>query len=254
MKKTLISTRSLVFFMDWVSDEKQKKASEKLHLVRFSCVHWRCGFFNLTCIDSTRTRRQYQAFGCSTQLINISFSSHSLLSYFQIYFTYLYWVSIAWIVFCIVDIVRHKRKLHTHLAGISKLDSNRMPMNIFSKHHDEKLASMPQFNLELINHSDNDESHSNKSILDADSQSSDGLSSLMARPRNVLMRRQVLDPTGTHTLRNYVSHRKDTIVQRIIGYNYDDHSTAGGLYIRVGTGSKKSVIKCVRMKSFSFCI
>ncbi|CAF1605495.1 unnamed protein product, partial [Adineta ricciae] len=153
-----------------------------------------------------------------------------------IYFTYLYWVSIAWIVFCIIDIVRHKRKLHIHLAGINKLDSNRMPMNIFCKHHDGKLAPMPQFNLELINHSDNEESHSNKSTLDDDSQSSDGLSSLMARPRNVLMRRQVLDPTGTHTLRNYVSHRKDTIVQRIIGYNYDDHSTAGGLYIRVGTG------------------
>jgi hypothetical protein len=52
------------------------------------------------------------------------------------------------------------------------------------------------------------------------------------------MRRQTLDPNGRHTLRHYVSHRKDTIVQRVIGYNYDDHSTAGGLYIRVGIGSK----------------
>lgn len=183
---------------------------------------------------------------------NISFPSYSLLFSFQIYFTYLYWVSIAWIVFCIVDIVRHKRKLHTHLAGINKLDSNRMPMNIFCKHHGGKLASMPQFNLELLHHSDNDESNSNKSISDGGSRSSDDLSSLMPRPHNVLMRRQVLDPTGTHTLRNYVSHRKDTIVQRIIGYNYDDHSTAGGLYIRVGTGSKKNETKWLPMKSFLF--
>ncbi|UJR22573.1 hypothetical protein I4U23_025620 [Adineta vaga] len=156
-----------------------------------------------------------------------------------IYFTYLYWVSIAWIVFCIVDIVRHKRKLHTHLTGINKLDSNPMKMNIFQKHHDLKLNSIPQFNLELFNNSDDDEeTHSIKSTLNDDIQSSqsDNLSSVMARPRNILMRRQVLDPTGTHTLRNYVSHRKDAIVQRIIGYNYDDHSTAGGLYIRVGIG------------------
>ena len=56
--------------------------------------------------------------------------------------------------------------------------------------------------------------------------------------RNVLTRRHALDPGGVHNLRSYMRHRKDSIVQRVIGYNYDDHSTAGGLYIRVGIGSK----------------
>jgi hypothetical protein len=55
--------------------------------------------------------------------------------------------------------------------------------------------------------------------------------------RDVLTRRPALDPGGVHNLRNYVRHRKDSIVQRVIGYNYDDQSTAGGLYIRVGIGS-----------------
>ena len=56
--------------------------------------------------------------------------------------------------------------------------------------------------------------------------------------RDAETRRHALVPGAAHTLRNYVRHRKDTIVQRVIGYNYDDNSTAGGLYIRVGIGSK----------------
>jgi hypothetical protein len=56
--------------------------------------------------------------------------------------------------------------------------------------------------------------------------------------RDVLRRRPALDPGGAYNLRTYVRHRKDSIVQRVIGYNYDDHSTAGGLYIRVGIGSR----------------
>jgi len=56
--------------------------------------------------------------------------------------------------------------------------------------------------------------------------------------RDVTTRRRALDPGDVHNLRSYVRHRKDSIVQRVIGYNYDDHSTAGGLYIRVGIGSK----------------
>jgi len=60
--------------------------------------------------------------------------------------------------------------------------------------------------------------------------------------RDVLTRRPALDPGAMHNLRSYVRHRKDSIVQRVIGYNYDDHSTAGGLYIRVGIGSKMKII------------
>lgn len=60
-------------------------------------------------------------------------------------------------------------------------------------------------------------------------------------PRDVLTRRHALDAGGVHHLRSYMRIRKNSIVQRVIGYNYDDHSTAGGLYIRVGIGSKRSL-------------
>lgn len=60
----------------------------------------------------------------------------------------------------------------------------------------------------------------------------------IVRTRSVLNRRHALDLGGVHHLRSYVRHRKNSIVQRVMGYNYDDHSTAGGLYIRVGIGSK----------------
>ncbi|CAF1426397.1 unnamed protein product [Adineta steineri] len=164
-----------------------------------------------------------------------------------IYFTYLYWVSICWIIFCIIDIVRHKRKLGIHSERIDKLDSNRIRSKMFQKHQDFKLSPTPQFNLQIFDNSDDDDNNAEEndeinSTVNKDNESSqdnqslDNLSSLIGRPFNVLMRRQILDPSGTQTLRNYVSHRKDTIVQRVIGYNYDDHSTAGGLYIRVGIG------------------
>jgi hypothetical protein len=51
-------------------------------------------------------------------------------------------------------------------------------------------------------------------------------------------RRHALDSTETHHLKTYIRRRKNSIVQHVIGYNYDDDSTAGGLYTRVGIGSK----------------
>ena len=62
--------------------------------------------------------------------------------------------------------------------------------------------------------------------------------------RDTLFRRHALDVSDTQNLKSYVRYRRDSIVQHVIGYNYDDHSTAGGLYTRVGIGSK--------MTEFSF--
>lgn len=55
--------------------------------------------------------------------------------------------------------------------------------------------------------------------------------------RDALTRRRALDIAETQDLKIYMRHRRDSIVQHVIGYNYDDHSTAGGLYTRVGIGS-----------------
>jgi len=144
-----------------------------------------------------------------------------------------------------------------------------------SNEQDLNLESTPHFNLQLFDDSDefqsddnineihkerretisskqtedNDDDDDDNNILHnsrSKSQSLDNIStksSVIMRKsinptRDVLTRRHALDPGAIHNLRSYVRHRKDSIVQRVIGYNYDDHSTAGGLYIRVGIGSK----------------
>ncbi|CAF2681587.1 unnamed protein product [Rotaria sp. Silwood2] len=56
--------------------------------------------------------------------------------------------------------------------------------------------------------------------------------------RDILTRRRALDPAEKHNLIAYVRHRRESIFQHVIGYNYDDNSIVGGLYTRVGIGSK----------------
>ncbi|CAF0789140.1 unnamed protein product [Rotaria sp. Silwood1] len=203
----------------------------------------------------------------------------------EVYFTYLYWISIGWITFCIIDIVRHRHKFDINSKAINRLDSNHKP------HHNPNLRLLdnkrravpfneqisqlpppPSFNLQLFDDSDEFQSENNddennheqnetssfkpvqddddddddksfrptnrksQSLEDLSSKSSDVLRKRYDRTRSALSRRLALDPGGVHNLRTYVRHRKDSIVQRVMGYNYDDHSTAGGLYIRVGIG------------------
>ncbi|CAF1217232.1 unnamed protein product [Adineta steineri] len=204
----------------------------------------------------------------------------------EVYFTYLYWVSIFWIIFCMFDIVHHRRKLAINASTIDKLDMHLIPKpptdlrlartKKMSTMSDEEMPKAPYFNLQLFDDSDEFQSeihddtnhnqrHATNSITpvhdDDDDDDNDGVhgalsftrhksqsldnlstrSSVSMRKhtdttRDVLSRRLALDPGAAHHLRNYVRHRKDSIVQRVIGYNYDDHSTAGGLYIRVGIG------------------
>ncbi|CAF3436928.1 unnamed protein product [Rotaria socialis] len=205
----------------------------------------------------------------------------------EIYFTYLYWVSILWIVFCIIDIVRHRHKFEISAKAINKLDLNHPPAHsahsplssgkqkeVSPNQHITQTTAVPSFNLQLFDDSDefqsenndddehtnehheanvvkqshnrDDEDYDDKSLrpLSEKSRSLDNLSMKSSaemrkrytRARSVLNRRHALDPGGVHNLRSYVRHRKDSIVQRVMGYNYDDNSTAGGLYIRVGIG------------------
>ncbi|CAF1024461.1 unnamed protein product [Rotaria sp. Silwood1] len=76
-----------------------------------------------------------------------------------------------------------------------------------------------------------------------ESNSSDNLSdrsstekSSLNTARDILARRHALDSIEKHDLRVYVRQRRNSIVQHVIGYNYDDNSLVGGLYTRVGIG------------------
>ncbi|CAF2954752.1 unnamed protein product [Rotaria sp. Silwood2] len=59
--------------------------------------------------------------------------------------------------------------------------------------------------------------------------------------RDILTRRRALDPAEKHNLIAYVRHRRESIFQHVIGYNYDDNSIVGGLYTRVGIGSEDTL-------------
>ena len=211
------------------------------------------------------------------------------------YYTYLYCVSIIWIVFCIFDITHHHRKLKSDDKKSKHADEEQMPIRSGNLHlfkikprspstNDPMTNSSttPHFNLQLFDDSDefqsDDEQKKNNSVklLNVDDDEDDegdreednihltrskslslgnlSTKSSMLIRRNLYVRRAAMDPGEMHHLRNYVQHRKDSIVQRVIGYNYDDHSTAGGLYIRVGIGSKERENDTMKKRIFFFFV
>ncbi|CAF2537011.1 unnamed protein product [Rotaria sp. Silwood2] len=155
---------------------------------------------------------------------------------------------------------KHYRSLVIFIGGVSLSISH---------------AIVPTWEAEIIKHltelklfdeseksqlGDNDEAqlekNSNESVTDKEealsfrgrrikSDSSDNLLDRLsiAKPtmdtvRDILTRRRALDPAEKHNLIAYVRHRRESIFQHVIGYNYDDNSIVGGLYTRVGIGSK----------------
>ncbi|CAF1300975.1 unnamed protein product, partial [Didymodactylos carnosus] len=172
----------------------------------------------------------------------------------EVYFTFLYWLSIFWMLFFIFDIVRHRRKInlnsnkskigsHLNINGpvgrgdIFKAIAKTTPYFDLKLFDDVKLDETQENNLSLSDqHTDDDDNGGEleKSLEDVSSPIKQTVH--YQRSRNTDDRRLALDKGGISNLRAYIRHRKDSIVQRVIGYNYDDKSTAGGLYIRVGTG------------------
>ncbi|CAF1599151.1 unnamed protein product [Rotaria magnacalcarata] len=194
----------------------------------------------------------------------------------EIYFTYLYWVSIIWIIFCIIDIVRHRRKVQIPKGTLNRLNSNQIscysdtarirqkkliltspeitpePMiapsikiAVLDDPAKDQLNDANDFRVEtssdqvFIEHDETislcDDRIESNSLDNSENQS------LVAKPlidttRDILTRRRALDVTGKHDLQAYVRHRRSSIVQHVIGYNYDDNSIVGGLYTRVGIG------------------
>ncbi|CAF1261717.1 unnamed protein product [Rotaria sordida] len=78
--------------------------------------------------------------------------------------------------------------------------------------------------------------HSKLNSLDNVSHQSLGTKSPIDTTRDIFTRRRALDPIEQHDLKTYIHHRKNSIVQHVIGYNYDDNFIVSGLYTRVGIG------------------
>jgi hypothetical protein len=176
-----------------------------------------------------------------------------------------------------MDIIHHRRRVKAPASTLSRLVSNHIgsineahlaqnKLPSISLETNRHLSLTPYTNLQTfeegeedqLNENHNEEPeiipneqptdnqntlsfhdhHTKSKSLDDVSHQSSVTKSPIDTTRDVLDRRRALTTTQEHSLRTYVRHRKNSIVQHVIGYNYDDNSSVGGLYTRVGIGSK----------------
>jgi len=192
--------------------------------------------------------------------------------------------------FCIIDINHHRRKVKIPTNNLNRLTSNQISLTRDVRLAQNKRTSTvseasqessitPCSNLQLFEACDEDQLNDNndneqpeitpnKQSQDNEHRvsfhdhrdkpnSSENLAprlSAMDSTRSVLTRRHALAPTEKQDLRTYMRRRRNSIVQHVIGYNYDDNSSVGGLYTRVGIGSKlnKSILVIVGRLNGSF--
>ncbi|CAF4223519.1 unnamed protein product [Rotaria sordida] len=99
-----------------------------------------------------------------------------------------------------------------------------------SEINDNKLSIDNNDTFSFCNH------HSKLNPLDNLSRRSVVIKSPTDTTRDIFTRRRALDPIKQYDLKTYIHHRKNSIVEHVIGCNYDDNSIVGGLYTRVGIG------------------
>ncbi|CAF3927113.1 unnamed protein product [Rotaria sordida] len=85
-----------------------------------------------------------------------------------------------------------------------------------------------------LDDNDNEQSEINGNILSTDNNDTFSFRDHHNTTRDIFTRRRALDPIEQYDLKTYIHHRKNSIVQHVIGYDYDDNSIVGGLYTRVG--------------------
>ncbi len=155
--------------------------------------------------------------------------------------------------FCIIDIIHHRNKVKIPTNTL-----NRLVLEV-----NQESLTTPNMNLKFFDTCEEDQLNENDQteIIENEnpfhrvtSENGSCRSSALDTTRDVLTRRHALDSTEKQDLRIYMRHRRDSIVQHVIGYNYDDNSIVGGLYTRVGIGSKikKKDIYHIEMNYFSF--
>ncbi|CAF3949591.1 unnamed protein product [Rotaria sordida] len=99
-----------------------------------------------------------------------------------------------------------------------------------SEINDKKLSIDNNDTFSLCNH------HSKLNPLGNLSRRSVVIKSPTDTTRDIFTRRRALDPVEQYDLKTYIRHRKNSIVEHVIGYNYDDNYIVGGLYTRVDIG------------------
>lgn len=131
----------------------------------------------------------------------------------------------------------NRKSVNTAYVNIPLIDDHVDDESDHAENEQPEKTSNEQ-SMENVDESDSHEERARSNSLDDYSRRSSTVKSPIELKRNVSIRRHALDPMESHNLKTYVRHRKNSIVQHAIGYNYDDSSSVGGLYTRVGIGSK----------------
>ncbi len=172
-------------------------------------------------------------------------------------------------IFCTIDIIRHSRKVTIPASTSNRLDSNdtgltddahlaRNKLIPTSAEANKEASDTSCIDLQVLHESEEDrlensedkQPEMNLNEVPTDNKDtltfrdhhskSNSLENLSHQPSAT---KSPTDMTGggsirQRVLRHYLRYRRDRIGQHVIGYNYDDNSTVGGLYIRIGIGSK----------------
>ncbi|UJR11890.1 hypothetical protein I4U23_016068 [Adineta vaga] len=151
-----------------------------------------------------------------------------------------------------IDIHRHQRtsnKLdsnHINLAANDHLTRNKC--KLASTEANRKSSMATYTDLQAPYASEEDQSDNNEDIPTSNNHRNklnslkdfSHLSLTKKLPTDVTEdvenRENALNAIEQHDSRIYLRDRKDNIVKHTIGYNYDDNSTVGGLYTRIGIG------------------
>lgn len=156
-------------------------------------------------------------------------------------------------IFCITDVIRHRRKVKIPMTTLHTLNSNHMDLTddvdlarnkliSTSTEANTKALTTTCINLQVVHESEKDQVHNNEDKhpeMNLNRLSTDNKDTLSFHDHhNKLNSLENLSHQSSATKLPTDMTRGVSTRQHAIGYNYDGSSTVGGLYIRVGIGSK----------------
>jgi hypothetical protein len=156
-------------------------------------------------------------------------------------------------IFCFVDIIRHQRRVKIPTSTLNRLDSNHTDLTndvhlagnkliSTSTEGNRKASTTTCIDLQVVHESEADQldnSEDKRPEMNLSELSTDNKDTVIFhdhRSKSNSLENLSHQPSATNSpidMTRGVSTR-----QHVIGYNYDDNSTVGGLYIRIGIGSK----------------
>jgi hypothetical protein len=156
-------------------------------------------------------------------------------------------------IFCFVDIIRHQRRVKIPTSTLNRLDSNHTDLTndvhlagnkliSTSTEANTKASTTTCIDLQVVHESEEnqfDNSENKRPEMNVNELSTDNKDTVIFHnhhSKSNSLENLSHQPSATKSPTDMT--RGVSTRQHVIGYNYDDNSTVGGLYIRIGIGSK----------------